>query len=113
MIFSNSKDGFALIEVIVSIVILGIILSLTSMMFMDLFKPKVMLKSEAVLLLNDEINKIDAVKEIKDTTFLYKNIILERKVIDSSSFYYITITLNTRDSNIIFFETFIKPHEGE
>ncbi|MFC2094555.1 Tfp pilus assembly protein FimT/FimU [Bacteroidota bacterium] len=68
----DTKDGFTIVETLVVIMILGLLVTLTSVFFSQIFNnPKKMLQGEAFSLARNEIDYCIRFKPESDT--LYKN----------------------------------------
>lgn len=65
----KKENGTTILESLVVILLLGILITLTAGFFTTLFNNKNMLKSEALLLAQQEISRVTTEKSENDTTY--------------------------------------------
>lgn len=85
----KDQSGYSLIETLVCISLLGIILFISTSVFVRLFaNPKILVRNEALFIANEEITRATQKKEFKDTTYTNENanLTIERRVIESGEF---------------------------
>ncbi len=98
----RGKNGFSIIEALVSIVLLGLLLSLTASFFTSLFdKPELLLKDEALLMAESSMNKSVRQSLFSDSLYYNEKKTLEvsRKVYYDSSFVNILIIVKGAGKN--------------
>lgn len=85
----KDQSGYSLIETLVCISLLGIMLFISTSVFIRLFaNPKILLRSEALFIANEEITRTIHKKAFTDTTYTNENtnLTIERRVIESGRF---------------------------
>ena len=88
------QDGYSIIETLVSFVILGLIVTFTVGVYLNLFhNPKLILKSEALHLASHEMDCVLNNKTYNDTTYLneHKNLQILRKISREESLFRVDI----------------------
>ena len=97
----NNQSGFSLIETLVSMVILGLLVTFTIMFFNNIYSnPKLLLRSEALLLADVEISKCMNFKLASDTSYINLNGNLEviRNVIREERLLKVAITVRAKSN---------------
>lgn len=94
----KNQSGFSLIETLICISLLGVLLVLTSMIFVRFFSnPKMLLRNEALFMANQEMTNSINIKRLTDTTYVNTNanLTLVKKVQDAGNCNKVDITVKT------------------
>lgn len=85
----KNQSGYSLIETLVCISLLGIILFISTSVFVRLFaNPKILLKNEALYLANEEINRTIHKRTLTDSTYTNENtnLVIERHIAELNGY---------------------------
>ena len=103
--YINSENGFTIIESLVTILIIGLILTMTIIVFNNLFSaPGLLLKSDAFSAATEEISKCVENRTSTDTIYnVSNNLVLKRKIssVDELLMANVSIIQKHNDNNII------------
>ena len=86
----NEQSGFSLIETVVSIGLLGILVTLSVIAYTRFFdNPKILLRNEALYMANQEITNAVNKRRFTDTTYtnINGNLAVERNISDLQTYY--------------------------
>lgn len=105
----NCNNGTTIIESLVVILLLGILVTLTTSFFTEIFNNQKMLRGEALQLANQEVERTLSQQSVKDTSYLNENGNLKviRIVNNENEYYIIAVSVYRRgvDSAIVLLET--------
>ena len=95
------QNGFTILETLVGILLLGLIITFFAMFFNQVFaNPKLLLRKEAMVLANQEIERCINYKPKSDTTYFNNNgnLKIYRKLKSSNSLTKAVVTVKVKSS---------------
>ncbi len=79
----NSQNGFTIMETLIGIIIIGLMITFFAMFFNQVFNnPKILLRSDAFVLANNEIERCMNLKISSDTSYTNRigNLYIKRQI---------------------------------
>lgn len=108
----KEEKGTTILETLVVILLLGILVTLTTAFYSNIFSNKNMLKADALQLANQEISKVLSERCISDTIYFNekKNLKVERNIYQSEllNAVKVSISKSSNDSLILVLTTIYK-----